>query len=224
MARVTHMTTDGPSAPPAPPGLRERKKLATRRALSRAALRLARERGLENVRVDDIAAAAGVSPRTFSNYFANKYEAIVARHADRVRQAACALRERPAAEPLWDAVHQAALAPFADADRSPDPEWRAGIRLLLTEPALRSELLKAGADADRAFAAAVAARTGTDADHDVYPNLVAAAVLAAQQVAGERWLRAEPPVPLLPLIHEALDLLRAGLPAPAAGLSGPPAG
>ena len=69
-------------------GLRERKKQATREALSWAALRLAVDRGLENVRVEDIAAEAGVSPRTFNNYFSSKYEAILSRHVDRVRVAA----------------------------------------------------------------------------------------------------------------------------------------
>ncbi|MFC8454739.1 TetR/AcrR family transcriptional regulator [Kitasatospora sp. NPDC057223] len=211
------MTTDGPPAAQNPAGLRERKKLATRQALSWAALRLAQERGLEHVRIEDIAAEAGVSPRTFNNYFANKYEAIVSRHVDRVRQSAGALRERPAAEPLWDAVRHVALAPFATADSSPDPQWTAGVRLLLAEPALQGELMKAGADANRAFAAAVAERTGTDADRDVYPNLVAAAVLAAQQVASDRWLHTEPPVALLPLVREALDLLLAGLPDPTGG-------
>ena len=44
-------------------GLRERKKVATRRALGLAAMRLAVERGLENVLVEDIAEAAGVSTR-----------------------------------------------------------------------------------------------------------------------------------------------------------------
>ncbi len=59
-------------------GLRERKKLAVRRALSSAAIRLAAERGLENVTIEDITAEADVSVRTFGNYFSSKYEAICA--------------------------------------------------------------------------------------------------------------------------------------------------
>ena len=58
-------------------GMRERKKLATREALSAAALRLALEHGPQNVRVDDIAEAAGVSPRTYNNYFSSREQAIV---------------------------------------------------------------------------------------------------------------------------------------------------
>src|SRR5262245_3983248 len=74
-------------------GLRERKKVATRRALGIAAMRLAVERGLDNVLVEDIADAAGVSARTFNNYFASKNEAICAVGFDRAMRIGAALRE-----------------------------------------------------------------------------------------------------------------------------------
>ncbi|RKT19741.1 TetR family transcriptional regulator [Streptomyces sp. 1114.5] len=203
------MTTDRP-------GLRERKKAATREALSWAALRLAVERGLENVRVEDIAAAAGVSPRTYNNYFSSKAEAIVFRHRDRVLQAAEALRARPAEEPLWEALTRALAAPFDGATEDPDPQWVAAVRLLLREPALQAELVRGSAATRAELAAAVAARTGTDADRDLYPKLVASAALSALQVANEHYLTADPVVPFLPVFTEALRQLTAGLPDPSA--------
>lgn len=59
------------------PGLRERKRAATRRAIQRAVLEVVRERGLEGATVDEIARIADVSPRTFFNYFPSKEDAIL---------------------------------------------------------------------------------------------------------------------------------------------------
>lgn len=196
-------------------GLRERKKQQTRQALSWTALRLSVERGLENVRVEDIAAEAGVSPRTFNNYFSGKHEAIVSRHVDRVRQAADALRTRPPGEPLWEAVPHALLQRFGREDHRPDPEWTAGVRLLLAEPALQAEFLRGSAEAETEFAVAVAERTGTDPARDLYPSVVAGAVYAAVRAAMDRWLTADPPVPIPQLLREALQLLATGLAEPA---------
>jgi AcrR family transcriptional regulator len=196
------------------PGLRERKKQQTREALSWAAVRLAVERGFGNVLVEDIAAEAGVSPRTYNNYFSSKAEAIAWRHLDRARRTADLLRERPPGEPLWEAITHAVLA-YAGGERaSPEPAWTAGVRLMLSEPALQGEYLKAAMAADRECAVAIAERTGTDAARDMYPQLVAAAIGAAIQVANDQWIRADPPVPLASLLRDALSQVAAGLPAP----------
>jgi AcrR family transcriptional regulator len=197
------------------PGLRERKKQQTREALSWAALRLAVERGLGNVLVEDIAAEAGVSPRTYNNYFSSKAEAITWRHLDRARRIADLLRARPPGEPLWESITCAVLAQAGGERASPEPEWIAGVRLMLSEPELQGEFLRAGAAAERECAVAIAERTGTDADRDMYPRLVAAAIGVAILVANEQWVRAEPPVPLAPLLRDALTQIAAGLPAPA---------
>ena len=194
-------------------GLRERKKQETRIALSWAAVRLVVERGLDNVRVEDIAAEAGVSVRTFSNYFANKAEAIAARHLDRSKLIAAELRARPAGEPLWAAITNAVLAGFAMGQESatPDPQWLEGIRLMMAEPALQGELFKAGAAADAEFAAAIAERTGADLTKDVYPRLVAGAVGAAVTVAIQQSLSADPPLPMESILRDVFQRLGDGL-------------
>ncbi|MCU1481096.1 MAG: TetR/AcrR family transcriptional regulator [Subtercola sp.] len=67
------------SAPASAPelGLRERKRQATRRSIQFAVLELSREKGLENVTVDDISRRADISPRTFFNYFDSKESAVM---------------------------------------------------------------------------------------------------------------------------------------------------
>ncbi len=200
-------------------GLREQKKAETRAALSWAALRLVVERGLDAVKVEDIAEAAGVSPRTFNNYYSSKGEAIVARHLDRCLGIAEALRERPA-EPLWEAIPRAVLTRFGpDAVSAAHPvtdlaRWTAGVRAMLAEPALRGEMLRAGAVAEAEIAAAVADRTGTDPQRDLYPHLVASAVVAAINAALAHHLRTDPPAPVGELLADALARIAAGLPTP----------
>ncbi|NUP13874.1 MAG: TetR family transcriptional regulator [Polyangiaceae bacterium] len=168
-------------------GLRERKKAATRTALSEAALQLAVERGLGNVRVEEIAAAAGVSLRTFNNYFASKEQAIAANATERVEAFAVALRARPPKEPLWDALVEVTRELFPSA---PDRDWLTRARLMRKEPALFAEQAKADLEVERALAREIASRTHTDADRDVYPRIAAAAVVAAIHVGLDAWLAA----------------------------------
>src|SRR5262245_55795084 len=127
------------------PGLRERKKRETRLALSLAAARLVRERGWDNVTIEDIAAAANVSDRTFRNYFSSKAEAIASRHLDRTLQIADELRERPVDEPLWDSIVKVVLAQYRTpreqrpSERDPDAD---ALRAVMAEPAMQGEILK----------------------------------------------------------------------------------
>ena len=188
-------------------GLRERKKLAVRQALSSAAVRLAVQRGLENVTIEDITAEADVSVRTFGNYFSSKYEAICALGTDRARRIGAELLARPADEPLWPALVSCMLAHYEGADRAPDGEWLAGLRLVLTAPAIRGEYLKVTASMQEALAEAIAARAGPFPGQDMFPWVLAGAVTAAAQVAVRRWFAADPPVPLRPLLERALSVL-----------------
>lgn len=77
-------------------GLRDRKKRLTRQALADAALDLVAERGLDGITVEDIAAAAGVSARTFFNYFATKEEALLGPDPDAGPRLARRILDQPA--------------------------------------------------------------------------------------------------------------------------------
>jgi AcrR family transcriptional regulator len=192
-------------------GLRERKKQATREALSWAALQLAVERGVENVLVEDIAAAADVSPRTFNNYFSSKYEAIAWRQLNRAMRVGDLLRARPEAEPLWDGITEAFLAVYQadmpEGERQPPPGWVEGVRRMTSNPQMLGEVLKGYAAVQDELASAIADRLGVDLAQDMYPQIVAAAVMAASQVAQTRWIAADPPVPFGPLLRTAIRQL-----------------
>ncbi|MEU3662528.1 helix-turn-helix domain-containing protein [Streptomyces sp. NPDC032940] len=62
----------GRGGDPDAPGLRERKKLRTSRAIREAARRLLDERGYDNTTIEQIAAAAEVSPSTVFRYFPSR--------------------------------------------------------------------------------------------------------------------------------------------------------
>jgi AcrR family transcriptional regulator len=166
--------------------LRSRNKQATREAISAAARRLALEKGpsgLVLVRVRDIAEAAGVSPRTYNNYFSSREEAICAFQADRARQLGRTLRARPDDEPLDQAIIAAVIEHFT----SPEPD-QAALRMIMSTPELEGEALKAFTMAEGPLAEAIAERTGTDPERDLFPDVAAAAIAAAVRVAGRHWL------------------------------------
>jgi AcrR family transcriptional regulator len=202
-------------------GLRERKKLDTRRALSDAALQLMFERGIDNVTREAIADLAGVSLRTFSNYFAGKYEAIAYRQTERIRHSVAALRQRPADEPLWTSITEAVMEPLAEdfsdvngdenRNRAPSRAELAEIRKLLMSPEIRAAVTKGLFDE---WVEVIAERTGTDPAHDMYPRLVAAVVRAVADAATEAYAIADPPVAITTLLRSAFADVAAGLPEP----------
>jgi AcrR family transcriptional regulator len=196
---------------PHPAGLRERKKIATRQALGVAAMRLAIERGLDNVLVEDIADAVGVSTRTFNNYFASKYEAICSLSFDRAVRVGAALRERPADEPLWTAITNAMMSEYGNSDRALDPQWMAGIRLVISTPALRGESLKVQAMTQYALAEAIAIRLGASAAGSMFPRILAGTMMAAVNAVLDRWVNSDPPTALAPLMRRALTELADGM-------------
>nr|WP_062332455.1 TetR/AcrR family transcriptional regulator [Herbidospora sakaeratensis] len=180
--------------------LRARNRQATRAAITAAALRLAVEQGpsgLALVRVNDIASAAGVSPRTYNNYFSSREEAICGGQADRSRGAGDALRARPAGEPLDVAVTEAMVGLFTD----PEPD-RAGLRMIMLTPELEGEALRAFTVGESSLAEAIAERTG---ETGLRPEVTAAAVVAAIRVAGRHWLTPAANHPFADVIRRALS-------------------
>jgi AcrR family transcriptional regulator len=174
-------------------------KEQTRLDLALAAFELAKAHGLANVRVPQIAAAAGVSPRTFNNYFASKEAAIVWPTTLRGARMAEHLAGRPAGELLADAL----VATVAD----------------LYEPGGPDHLPAGWLQEFRALAAAIARRTGAD-QADLRSLVLAAVVVAAERAAILQWFRqAGTPGQLVDMIRAAVGLAVRGPAAPDATLT-----
>jgi AcrR family transcriptional regulator len=192
------------------PGLRERKKTETRVAIQQAVLFLALGCGLDAVTADEIAAAANVSVRTFHNYFGSKEEALVTAWVGEFEVYVDALRNRPADEPILDALeHVFGELASRIVERPSEAENHAD--LLWTSIAMarhRSVLLD---EAIRMVTDIVAARTGTDAATDIYPHLVTAAAISAMVTAYQFKPASGADGDHARLLHQAFVLLRSGL-------------
>ena len=164
-------------------GLRERKKRATRDALAAAAVRLAAERGVGNVTVEDIAAAADVSPRTFFNHFATKEEAFVAHDIERAHLLLARLREEPLDAPAWPLL-TGALGDLLETGSNDRAEVRS-LYAIHTDPAVlaHQQLEYAAIEAD---VLAELARRLPSGDR-MQARLMAGTAIAAMRAAVTTW-------------------------------------
>jgi AcrR family transcriptional regulator len=167
--------------------IHERKRQAVRSFLSEVALELLTDRDFASVTVDEIAAAAGVSRRSFFRYFASKEDVVLQyldQMAERLRDAIVA---RPVGEAPVAAVH-AALRPtvaayVADANRA-----LAVVRLLQRSPALRARELESRQRLRELVAEAIGRRLGLDHRADLRPRLLAGIALVPFDVAITTWV------------------------------------
>jgi AcrR family transcriptional regulator len=203
------MSSPTPATVELPLGLRARKKARTRDAIAAAALALFLERGVDGTTVEDIAAAADVSPRTFFRYFASKDDVVFAGFPDQIDRLLAMLRSRPADEPVFTSLRVAARQVVTEAELSA-PEPRALLRLIHHHPGLHASYLRWLEGVEAQVAAWAADRLGQD-PHDLRPRLLAAAALTARRVATDRWLDSGGSEDLGGLLDEALAQLAAGL-------------
>lgn len=180
-------------------GLRERKKEATRQAVHEAALRLTVEHGFDQLTVEAVADAAGISRRTFSNYFAGKEDALLHGDEQQITELVRAVRERPAEEAAWTAL-RAAMTQFAERVAPPEREWAVRTRLAMRHPSLLARQLANHAALEHDLAEAVAARRSP-----VRPLVLAAVFLSALRIAMRMWIEEDLAREPIQVIDEILD-------------------
>jgi AcrR family transcriptional regulator len=196
----------------APAGLRERKKARTRASLREHALRLFREQGYQNTTVEQIAAAAEVSPSTFFRYFPTKEDLVLQDDMD-VRMIE-ALENQPPGLGAVAAVRAAARQMFASYNAADMDLLRETTRLTMTVPEIRARAMDEFARTITVVAQAVAKRAGRSPD-DLAVRTAAGAivgVIMSVTMPWEGWSEGAGFEDMFGRIDEALALLEAGLP------------
>ena len=166
-----------------PPGLRERKRQQTRERLSRAAMALFLERGFEATTLDDIAAAAEVSRRSFFHYFASKEDVVFAWHEEITAALIAAVAARPRDESMLAAAENAISAMA----RQLEPDEAIAMACLKRDnPALQARDQVKYEKLERALSDALAKRAGHKAEK-LQARLVAMIATGAMRIGGELW-------------------------------------
>jgi AcrR family transcriptional regulator len=195
-----------------PDGLRERKKARTRASLREHALRLFREQGYQATTVEQIAAAAEVSPSTFFRYFPTKEDVVLQDDMD-TRLMAAFEQQAPGLGPI--AAVRAAVRQMFDSYTGADLDLlRESTRLSMTVPEIRARALDEFARAIGAMAETVAKRAGRPPD-DLAVRTVAGAIMGVVMsitMPWDGWSEGHGFEDAFGRIDEALALLQAGLP------------
>lgn len=162
---------------------RERQRLETRRVLAEHALRLFQEQGFDETTVEEIAAAAGVSPRTFFLHFATKSAAAFPDHEDRVITFTERLgRGDEQANPLLHLCEVLALGLDVSS-----PSRRTRYQLLDQVPALRDEDARTDRDYEAVVARYLIEAWGDTSESRVRAHAVANAALGVVRAALIAW-------------------------------------
>jgi len=128
-------------------GLRERKKQRTRATLIDAAVELCDRQGFERTTVDQIAAIADVSPRTFSRYFPTKDAIALALIDDALDMAAVELARQPSDIGHFEALRRSYVTMYNNTKSAPPGALSADrmmctVRIIMTSPSLRQAALE----------------------------------------------------------------------------------
>jgi AcrR family transcriptional regulator len=193
----------GSSDDPPPLSLRERKRMRTMSAIQEAALRLFAEQGFDRTTVEQIAAAAEVSPATFFRYYPSKEAVLGTDEFDELVERI--LRERPPEEDMLDALRGAmrAVLPYVEQSRE---SILGRTRLVMQTPGLRSQFYEAQQANIETLAKTFAPRIGLGPD-DFEMRVIASALSAALMTAAFTWAEDGGNEDLGELFERALDVL-----------------
>lgn len=189
-------------------GLRERKKLAAMRRIQEVALDLFERAGYENVTIEQIAAAADVSPSSVYRYFGTKEQVVLWDEGD--LQFLAVVRQNLTDHSPVDAVRVALAQVLNEYFEGNEERAKRMTRLLFDEPGLRTARFEAVNGFTAVVAAALAEASGRSAS-DLEVQVIATALVGALMAATRHWHESGYAVPLAREMDRALAVVERGL-------------
>ncbi|MEV5931585.1 TetR family transcriptional regulator [Streptomyces sp. NPDC052079] len=186
-------------------GLRERKKLKTRRAIRDATYALIKEQGYDATTVEQIADRAEVSQSTVFRYFPAKEDIVLTDEYGALLEGL--LRERPADEPVRESLHRsirkAITMALTDSPEHGREEMLLRVRLMAEVPQVRSRLVKSLSVTGRPLRRALAERTGRH-ENDLEVRVYAVGLVGALLETMIYWVDGDCQEDVLELIDRTL--------------------
>ncbi|WP_328467988.1 TetR/AcrR family transcriptional regulator [Actinoplanes sp. NBC_00393] len=172
--------------------------------ITRTAMELFLARGFDATTIDDIAAAAGISRRSFFRYFGTKEDVVLGDLAARGELIKEALEARPDTEEPWTAL-VSALHSVKDASSETDEDMLKVFTMVHETPSLRARSIEKHLQWQALLTPEVRRRLGADPEDpfEVRAEALVACVLTCLDVAGEAWARSAGAVPLEDLFDKA---------------------
>jgi AcrR family transcriptional regulator len=198
-------------------GLRERKKRRTRRDLIEAAARLFDEQGYERTTVAQVAAAVGVSPRTFFSYFPSKEDVLFADMGERAAAGRAVIAAPRPGEAVADVLLRAVRQMMRSEAFTGDFGGRLGavrLRLLASHPGLQAAALRRLLEVQTSYAEALLAAFPEDLDATSAAATVGALLGALIAAATTSLRRGDDLAGVRAALRGATDLVLRGI-APA---------
>lgn len=198
-----------PSTTSSGPSLREIGRDAVRARITEIALDLFAEHGFDQVTVDQIATAAGMSGRTFHRYFPAKEDVVVGEPEQWGEFVRDAFAARPADEPVWDSLlasFEAFIGFLAESGRVQRGKF--AMRVLVSTASLRARNLEKHQLWGRMLVPLVAARLADDGDTALRAEIIVQAALACLDVAFTTWANVDDDTTISELLERSFGMLQ----------------
>lgn len=186
--------------------LQQTKNEAASASIAACALLLFDQRGFNNVTVDEIAAAAGISRRSFFRYFPTKEDAVVGTHGPFGKKVVAAFTARPQGEGVWTSLRQAFEVIVEKVTEDPESAART-MRVVEATASLRAHQVEKHSLWAIDLTPEVAKRLGDVQSHQPQASALVYSALACLEVALSRFARDPRITPINLLLDEAFGAL-----------------